>query len=757
MERPPPQRGMTFAVSPRNALLWALVGAALFSLESWALGPYSWIYSYGSGLETIPALLALGRAGMNFSAWAPFVAGGVDRLAFWGNADLFSLEVLMFKHLPVWLANGLHRFLQYFIGIYFTSRVLRDDFGFAPREAMVGGWLFGAFSYFTVGALLTLPGVPALAWAISRLARANANPWAWALLGLLTSLATSFTFGVPYLLLFAALWLLVLVPPLRMRLLCGFVIFALTLIVAESPQLFGVLANASISHRAGWTPEALQATIDGLFYRQLQFDLFAQDKILDVVTRLLPGPILLAGVVPTLIALRSVDFAVRNIATQYLRVVALLFLLAQKWLWLSLQSVIALALPWVNGIHMGRFFEIPAAFLIAVALAHLASLAWRTIPARMARRTMTVAVILFLGFMIIEPKRHLFAPLALGDWGQDNYDVVALAALPAEQNGAPIRVASVLPLQPAYAYAQGLETADGWANIYPRFYRELWLRVLDPLFNALPATAGIFGRDSGRAEDNFIFLGADLGTPGIGLLPDEDAQTALRDGFDIDKRFNLNLLRLLGVNYLLSEYPLRGDGIELVHAPLEAPTWLQTRDRNTGLINGALPPLPENLQQENRLIRTWLRYEAALAARRRGKDIFAYHLQGAVPRVRLAREVVLTANARESLDRLSMLSRDAIMTTAVIESSEARGLVSGPYGRGNARIQKYEPSALQIAADGNGQRLLIVANSWSPYWRAESGGHQRHTIRINHAQIGIVLQSEDRVVTLRYTPPYKLN
>lgn len=101
----------------RRLLLFALLGASLFSVESWALGPLSWIYGYGAGLETIPAHLALVRDGRNFSLWAPFVAGGVDRLSFWGNADPLNIEPLLFWLFPVWLANGLHRFLQYFVAI----------------------------------------------------------------------------------------------------------------------------------------------------------------------------------------------------------------------------------------------------------------------------------------------------------------------------------------------------------------------------------------------------------------------------------------------------------------------------------------------------------------------------------------------------------------------------------------------------------------------------------------------------------------
>jgi len=71
-------RRLTLRASTRHELLVALVAAALFSVESWALGPYSWMYGYGAGLETIPTHLALSMEGRNFSSWAPFIVVSRD-------------------------------------------------------------------------------------------------------------------------------------------------------------------------------------------------------------------------------------------------------------------------------------------------------------------------------------------------------------------------------------------------------------------------------------------------------------------------------------------------------------------------------------------------------------------------------------------------------------------------------------------------------------------------------------------------------
>ena len=179
---------MRMQITCRASLFWpALLATLIFTVENWIFGSASWIYGYGSGLETIPAFLGLAN-GYNFAAWAPFAAGGVDRLAFWGNASPISPEMALFSSFPVWIANSLYRTAQYLIGIYFTARLLKDHFEMDRWLALVGGLWFGCFSYFTEGALLALPSVPFMIWALEWMRRRNTGIMGFALLGLLMTL-----------------------------------------------------------------------------------------------------------------------------------------------------------------------------------------------------------------------------------------------------------------------------------------------------------------------------------------------------------------------------------------------------------------------------------------------------------------------------------------------------------------------------------------------------------------------------------------
>ena len=278
----------------RWQLCLALAAAVLFSFDSWILGPYSWIYAYGEGIETLPAHLAVARPGQNFSLWAPFIAGGVDRLSFWGNADPFNVEPLMIHLLPIWAANGLHRFLQYFIAIFFTARVVQEQFRLGWRWGALAGLIHAAFGYFTFGELFAFPGVPLLIWTLMRVM--DRWPlWLACVAGLMFSTLTTFSQSDPYLLAFAAGWVLLVRVDYRPAALARFAAFFGVLLLADSPQFFAIMLNAAQSHRSHWPMETVDWSVDGLFYRQFQFDLFNQDPRLRSFTMTMPGLSLLAG------------------------------------------------------------------------------------------------------------------------------------------------------------------------------------------------------------------------------------------------------------------------------------------------------------------------------------------------------------------------------------------------------------------------------------------------------------------------------
>ena len=725
----------------------AVAAAALLSFESWAFGPLSWIYGYGSGLETIPSIKALTFEGRNFSLWAPFVAGGVDRLSFWGNANPLGPEYFLFSTFPVWLANGLHRFFQYFVAVYFAARVAKEQLSLDGRWGSLTGVMYGCFSYMTVGALFTYSCVPVMLWLMWRFVTGTHRYLKASGSGFLLSFATTFTFGVPYLLTFAVLWLAMVQRPNWRNALGPLSAFSLALIAGTLPQLLAIAVNAPESHRTTWIPESIIGTVDGLFYRQLQFDMFAQNPITYLITMNLPRLAFLVGFPLAWMGFRRGGFD-KVIALRFFCIFAIFTLISQKWAWLLLQDIGSNISQSVRGIYMGRFFQIPAPFLIAVGLTLMLRLAWYFRPAQPLLALATGALATAL---LVVPKAHLFYPLGVDDWGQANYTVPAVAELIAKPGA--FRVASVLPLQPAYAYAQGLETADGWANLYPKVYREYWLRILSPLFSNVPGSKNIFDPDSGNPQDHYIFLGADLKHPTMGALPGEDPTKALQQGFDVERRFNLNMLGALNVKYLLSAYPLSGQELKLVHAPAQPPTVLVSRDWATGLQS---PPSGPSIGKLTTKIRNaWADWFAASDRKLAGKDIFIYELTNSLDRFRFVNSLLVERDGKSVLDKLSSMSMAELRSTAVVEVKDSAPISKlGDFEHGRIDVISYKPDRIELAASITGNGYLVIANTWSPYWRCGVDGRPQALVRTNHTHSGLPLEAGSHKIVLTYHPPY---
>jgi uncharacterized membrane protein YfhO len=73
---------------------------------------------------------------------------------------------------------------------------------------------------------------------------------------------------------------------------------------------------------------------------------------------------------------------------------------------------------------------------------------------------------------------------------------------------------------------------------------------------------------------------------------------------------------------------------------------------------------------------------------------------------------------------------------------------------GGAAITDYHPDHIAISVDTQGDALLVIANTWNPYWSVTVDGEAAPTLKVNYLQIGVVLTGGAHVVELRYRPPY---
>jgi hypothetical protein len=344
-------------------------------------------------------------------------------------------------------------------------------------------------------------------------------------------------------------------------------------------------------------------------------------------------------------------------------------------------------------------------------------------------------------FLALWPKLALFQRMTLDDWGFANYSVQAIDDIAASERQL-VRFASVLPLQPAYAYSQGIEAADGWANIYSRYYRELWLRALDPVLATSASTRQVLNPDSGTPQDHYIFLG-------IGILTPADLSA-----IPLDSRANLNILSLLNVRYLLSEVPLESVRLDLVHASTATPLQYP-RDHASGRLAGQ-PDLTANwgpidwMRKGREFVETSQRKKLA------GKDLYVYRNKCSLPRMFFVRRMHAMDDSAAVLDALAASSAQDLGTNAWVEAKDAPvGPKSGELSLGKIKIRTYTPDRIVVDVSAHGEGFVVLSMSWSPFWKAHVDGVARAIVRTDHALMGLSVQPHDRSIVLTYEPPHR--
>jgi hypothetical protein len=282
--------------------------------------------------------------------------------------------------------------------------------------------------------------------------------------------------------------------------------------------------------------------------------------------------------------------------------------------------------------------------------------------------------------------------------------------------------------------------------------------VIGPLLDELPANHAVFDPLDGRPQDHYIFLGLSLDLTPIGLVPGEDLAQSLRSGFDLDRRFNLPLLSMLNVKYLLARHPLRGEGVRLVHAPTEAPQTLSNLNYATGLRNSDIVSPWADLPYSDWPSRVLSDGVQALERKRRGKDVYIYENTSVLPRFRFVTRVEALDGPRAVLDRLTSLRADELAERAIVDLNDgapARTLgARDSFAQGEITVTCYSPDEIVLKTNTAGEGFLVLSMTWNPGWQASFDNVRATPIRTNHAQIGLPTPQGEHVLRLRYAPRY---
>jgi hypothetical protein len=704
-----PRRG---GIPPWGIFLLLSLG---LGLEFVGLGPFSYVRVHDTGDSGLPRLLMLARdwkdSGM--SSWLSFMGCGVDRVA---NDLLYPHILTMFFFvLPGWAAYQLFVFLHYFLGGYFTYRVARDLLHREEVPSIYAGAVYAFFSNDLMSFQLGFTCFPLFLWSLERIGRAPSRArFLWGgLLAIAYSSCSSLPWTLPFTLALAAAWF-GWVRRVEARNFAFLFIFVCAVVLfSQVLSAWALVVNSPLSHRADWRMGAESLSLKA-----------AAELLTQAVSFLLVDKtsLILASAALILLRGRSRTF------------LALLAMLLASTLGVALLNGLKVLfheqIGFLKGYQFDRFYEL-APFWGALCggwgLQEVFQRLRRKLQERSGPTTGSVSrglapMLMLLAFlplllgMVQAKKEHFLRWLRQGSYTA-NYQSPALRRL-ANGNGsqetAPFRVATIADgiLHPAYAQAYGLETADGYINLYPETYQRFWAKVIEPLTRKDEHLDRYF---NGWGSRVYLFKPKRAG----GEIVFQDY-------------YRLNLLSLANTRYLISRVPLTDENLILIRRP-------------------AFPAEPAT--REDRLWR-WVRENF------RGRDsLYLYENTSCLPRFYLTRRVEIFSDVARLLEKMSSAPPEALRETAYLDAPTAARVVGDGRGCGDWRISvtRYSPDRIELSLETDGPAVLVASNTYSPFWKCRVDGSPRNLFLANGTFWGLRVGREDKRILFYYDPPYRIS
>lgn len=704
-----PHHGMLQLLREKKMPLFILL-ALWLSWESLGVGPFSYVRIHDVADSILPRYLLLPQDLLRYgvSYWFPYMGCGVDRLA---NDMLYPHFVtLLFGVFPGWLAYGLFVFLKNLLGGYFTYRVCREDVRIAEGPSIYAGCAFALFTNDLLCFQLGFSGFPFILWSLERLGESGKRTrWPGVLLlAILYSFCSSLVWTLPFSLISISAWFLLARKKRTRHFLLPLIVFSGVSLLMQVPVIWSLLLNSPSSHRADWGlvqksfPETIWYFGEGL-------KILLQDKTSLFLS--LVG-IFLGGFRSRIFLIFLGFYAAHSLSIALLN---------------SVKAVLISDLGVFRGYQFDRFYELAPFFAALCGACGLEQLMrrygqWLVCIKNGARIRLSwqVGVILMvlvfslLGMVSLNLKRaHVYTWLAEGSYGA-NYRSAGLRALgqnEASHRGELFRVATLnAGMHAAYANAYGLETVDGYINLYPKSYQRFWGKILEPL----------------TEEDNRIHLYFHRWGSRIYLFRPKEAGGEIL----FRRYYRLNLLSLANTKYIISRLPLIDDDLIAIHTPKKAWTALLSSKKE-------LLALKENTQGRHL--------------------IYLYENRTCMPRFYVAGKIRIFQDPRHLLDEMGSSPVGTLRSTAFVEEKDLKKIKTSALGYGEARvtIERYSPDQIELTVQIDGGGVLVASNSYSPFWKCRVDGTSRDLFRVDSTFWGLAVGRNDRKILFSYEPPYR--
>lgn len=689
-----------------------LIASLWLMFEYSLLGSASVIISADNSELVVPGFLSPGFAGVDNPLWDNFTAAGVDRKV---NGHMAWLDIFLFNHLPGWLAHGVRIASQVILAVLSVYLLCRRTLKFGPGAAVFVAFSFGAGlnPYLMQSAAAYTPLI--LLCLTLVLERKSDFRW-WILLAVsvfVISHTSYFSRLVPNVSVMLVVWFLFI--DTKKTLPDWLIIFGtgLAVVALRFEDIQAMMAFSSESHIALLRgPPDLESVVRDTFWPSMFFGS--------------PNSMILSGLF--LYALIVSRFGKPHIKGM------LIFLLLGGLILpptiTALQLALMETLPFLRGYSLIYLAALPRTLLLfagGFGVQVLIEQIQKPEVRKTARLFGWGAIILCAGFPFYDSVKSKYTSVL--NWVTHgtyvrNFESPVLRNLAAtiQEKPWPERAES-FQMYPAYLHAYGIETTGGYVPLYYRRYYEFWGTLSEPRMSKLRPETQDYSRFSNirqKAGGWLKFRGARL------MLMPED----YRSEWQLGDLFNLNLLSLANVGYLVS------------------------RDR---LVDKSLTPIREAKAPWSSLSHRE-RTKINLKANFNGlEELYIYKNRNVFPRFFSVPALKAFDTGRNVLDALAKASADDLRNAAFVEKGVLPKELSTDRRYGNALIKliRYTSDEIKLAVQGDDETILIVTNTYSPFWKADVNGTETPMFPAYHAFWGIHLPPGSNTVTFRFSPPYR--
>lgn len=712
------------------------------TFDYYLFGVFSYAPRYDEANSAVPFRFSTARDLKQhfFSYWMPQYFAGVDRSATALNPDL---DVHLYAWLPLWLAYGLEKFLVPFIATAGLFHLLRTRFAVAIWPALAGAVLFGITEHQYFGKFY-IAGLPIIFLLMTNALAREKHGWivaalAGALYGWTTILIYSAltTLSVVY-------WVFVIERQRNFRAVAILVAFGLGLLFTEWETIWAALANGPFLQRAHHD-HSIPFTLGSLFERLKHFELWVAvllTAVACVSTGGAHGGAENAEPDHSLPDHSLPDRTLRSAGTVLAIGLFCHFSPFLYWVFAALLWDYVAVLKGAD-FRIGNESRIWFCMCMALGFHRLAS-ARGALAGKNWRRISAAAMIALscvpMGRIWVEKIDGLWEMLHTQNFAYFFRQPDVLARAESTKDDPPFRVATPFILsdtgyfEPTYLAPYGMDMIDGHVNAFPDRFRNYWRAVNIKLRELNPGRFKEFGFVGYGSNRLYLFAPRNDWGP---VCPDGTPSCPV----DFENTYNLNLLSAANVGYVISARRLTSAHLELLPSSMRE-----------------ILAKTEKGRMRDKLLRR-LRGEYV------GPPLYIYRNTKWMPRYRVVGNILEFQNKHDVVAALSRASVDDLRSTGFVLRADAENIdlaglrpphAANPVDPPQVKEVERQADCIRLSVEVAGESVLVVANNFTPFWKAEINGQTAPVFPINLTFQGVVVKKGRQEITLSYQPPYSL-